>query len=40
VLVGLVAENLNKSITLTFVGGALIVLVLLIRQFSKGLEEG
>ncbi len=40
VLVGLAAENLNKVTTLTFVGVALILIVFVIRQFSKGLEEG
>jgi len=40
VLVGLVAENLNKATTLTFVGIALIIIVAVIRHFSKGLEEG
>ncbi|UCF78351.1 MAG: MFS transporter [Candidatus Eiseniibacteriota bacterium] len=39
VLVGLVAENLDKATTLTFVGLALMAIVLLIRQLSRGLPE-
>jgi MFS family permease len=40
VLVGLLAENLNKATTLTFVGIALLIFVAVIWRLSKGLEEG
>ncbi|MFH0778882.1 MAG: MFS transporter [Candidatus Eisenbacteria bacterium] len=36
VLVGLVAENLDKSSTMTFVGLSLMLAAILIREFSKG----
>ena len=39
VLIGLLAENLDKAKTLTFVGVALVLVVILIRQTSRGLAE-
>jgi MFS transporter, DHA3 family, macrolide efflux protein len=39
VLVGLLAENLDKAKTLTFVGIALLLVVVAIRQTSRGLAE-
>jgi len=39
VLVGLLAENLNKAKTLTFVGAALLLFLIIIRQTSRGLAE-
>jgi predicted MFS family arabinose efflux permease len=39
VLVGLVAENLDKADTLTVVGLLVILAVILIRQFSRGLAR-
>ncbi len=39
VLVGLVAENLNKADTMTAVGLALILAVVFLRHFSKGLAR-
>ena len=39
VLVGLIAENLDKAKTLTFVGVALLLVVGTIRQTSRGLAE-
>ena len=39
VLVGLLAENLDKAKTLTFVGIALLLVVATIRQTSRGLAE-
>lgn len=39
VLIGLLAENLDKAKTLTFVGVALVLVVIIIRQTSRGLAE-
>ncbi|MCX5800901.1 MAG: MFS transporter [Candidatus Eisenbacteria bacterium] len=39
VLIGLLAENLDKAKTLTFVGVALLAVVIVVRQTSRGLTE-